>query len=205
MIPPSNSGIPSGNPPLPSGYTAGTQAATVWTNLVNMKRGGMFGGGASAPASGPVLGDTTLWAARSMALSRLTTAQANKDAAAQTTSSLQSLAQIAYTDTYDAYITQLENNVSYKNKIVQTLHSYKVSSLNSVARFSSLYDQAAIDVKAADDMVKLYSTYYISSMIGASTLQGLYDADEATINADNAQADAISYGISSLVDDYNNN
>ena len=77
-----------------------------------------------------------------------------------------------------------------------------MSSLASVARFSSLYDQAVLDVGSADSLVKLYSTYYISSLIGASTLRGMYDSDERQIQSDNTQADAISYGVSTLRIDY---
>ena len=163
--------------------------------------GGAKKGGALS-ASGPVLGDSALWAARSMAYSKLQTATANKDEAIATTEQLKSLAEVAYTDAYDALITQLENNVRDANVMVKKMRGYKVSSLESVARFSSLYDQAEIDVAEADRLAKLYSTYYISSLIGASTLHGLYDEDERQIRRDTDEADAISHGISTLRDDY---
>jgi hypothetical protein len=180
-----------------SALTIFTEADIAYTNSIP-QQGGKQIGGATVP------GNQILWSARNMANQALATAKASKEAAEKLTSELQTLAGIANTYLYDTTITNLENTVIAKMYLLNTLNGYKTSSLKSVAKFSSIYDQAMVDMKEYNAQVKMYSSFYESSLIGASTLLGLADEDNRTIATEQAAADAISWSISSLNVTYDN-
>jgi hypothetical protein len=180
-----------------SALTIFTQADIAYNNSIP-QQGGKQIGGATVP------GNQILWSARNMANQALSTAKINKESAEQITSTLQTLAGIANTDLYDTTIMNLENTVIAKMYLINTLNGYKTSSLQSVAKFSSIYDSAITEMNGYNTQVKMYSSFYESSIIGASTLLGLSDEDDRTIASEQAAADAISWGISSLNVTYDN-
>lgn len=157
-----------------------------------------YGGGADSGASRAILGDTTLWAARSMAEQRLQSAITEKNLAQDETARLQTLAGIAETDAYESILTQYESNVKSAKIKMNTLRSYKETALQSVRRFSTLYELADADVKKYSSTLTRYSSFYESSIKAASSLYGLAKEDDTVIEEAKRQSDVISHGISSL-------
>jgi hypothetical protein len=154
---------------------------------------------------GAILGNTTLWQALQMAEQAKSDALSRKSAADAEASRLKTLAGIAQTDTYEATLAALEATVISKMRLANTYMRYKLSSIEGLAKFSSLYEQAVLDISTYDGMIALYSSFYESSFEGASTLLGLAAQDEAEADADQAEADAISHRMSSMIDEYNQN
>jgi hypothetical protein len=154
---------------------------------------------------GAILGNTTLWQALQMADQAKEAALSKKSAADDNANRLRTLAGIAQTDTYGATLAALEATVISKMRLANTYMKYKLSSIEGVAKFSSLYDQAVLDISTYDGMIALYSSFYESSFAGASTLLGLATEDEADADANQAEADAISHRMSSMIDEYNQN
>ena len=152
---------------------------------------------------GAIQGDPTLWAAFNMASTSMAASLVEKISAEQEASTLQTLAGIANTDLYDVTIANLQATVLSKMVLVNTLAGYKTSSLQSLAKFSSMYDSAVFDMSTYGGLLTMYSSFYESSMAGASTLTGLANEDDATIAAEQLAADQISWGMSSLVISYN--
>lgn len=155
----------------------------------------------NSSASGP---QGTLWQARSMAQQALYSAEKNKGGAESTTSTLQTLAGIANTDLYATMLSGLEQNVINNMKLANTFMNYKISSLNTVKRWSTVYESAKIDLAAYNDQLKLYSSFYESSMNGSSTLYGLAKLDQSTISGKNLEGTAILATISFLNTNYSN-
>jgi hypothetical protein len=167
-----------------------TEADLAYTNSIG-QTGGKQRGGA-------VQGDTTLWTARNMASTSMATALYNKKSSEDTTSALRTLAGIANTDLYDATLANLEGTVISKIRLVDTMVRHKEEAIKRVETFSSIYEAAALDMSTYDGLIKMYSTFYESSMVAASTLTGLADEDDATIEREQREADRISWRMSSL-------
>ena len=140
--------------------------------------------------------------ARSMAQQAMQTALNNMYVAEETTSMLQTLANIANTSYYNATLDALEATVVDKTYVANTFMKYKLSSLEEVTYYSSIYENANIDANIFGNLVNVYSTLYESSIIGSSTLTGLAQEDEAEIQKNENEADIISYSIRTLMDVY---
>ena len=116
--------------------------------------------------------------ARSMAQAQLYEASTSRHAARLSVSKLQTLLGLAKTSHYEATLDALEATVVSKSYLANTLKNYKLSSLQSVARFSSIYENANIDISTYSGLVKVYSSMYESSIIGASTMSTLNSVDQ---------------------------
>jgi hypothetical protein len=160
------------------------------------------GGAASGAASGA---NSALWAARSMAQQALQAAEAEKDAASQYANTLQTLAEVAETDLYDVTLYALEQTVMNRIRQIDRLESQRLSTMEGLTNWSSIYERATTDYTVYDGLLSQYSTLYDSSIIGNSTLQGLADADNAEIGALQQQADGYSAAIATLDREYDEN
>jgi hypothetical protein len=161
--------------------------------------------GGATGNSGAILGNTTLWQALQMAEKAKKDALDKKNAADENVATLKTLAGIAQTDVYEATLAALEATVISKIKLANTYMNYKLSSIAAVANFSSMYEDSVLDISTYDGMISMYSSFYESSLAGASTLLGLADEDQREADYEQAQADAISHQMSSMIDDYNAN
>jgi hypothetical protein len=150
----------------------------------------------------PTLGNSLMWSTRKMADQAVANLDTKRKQEEYNASTLQTLAGVANSDFYNATMDALQATVISKLRIVDMMAAYKNSSLESLARFSSIYEQAANDVSTYTSMVNMYSSIYESSMVGSSTLYGLAAEDTRTINSMQTAADAISRGISTLNIDY---
>ena len=160
------------------------------------------GGAASGAASGA---NSALWAARSMAQQALQAAEAEQSEASEYASNMQTLAEVAETDLYDVTLYALEQTVMNRIRQIDRLESQRLSTMESLTNWSSIYERATTDYNVYDDLVSQYSTLYESSIIGNSTLQGLADADNAEIDALQQQADGYSAAIATLDREYDDN
>jgi hypothetical protein len=140
--------------------------------------------------------------ARSMAQQAMQAALNDMYVAEETTSMLQTLANIVNTSYYNATLDALEATVVDKTYLANTFMKYKLSSLDEVIYYSSIYENANIDANIFGNLVNVYSTLYESSIIGSSTLTGLAQEDEAEIQKNENEADIISYSIRTLTDVY---
>jgi len=159
--------------------------------------------GTTPVLSGPVQGNSALWAARSMSEQLLQKTRAEKIAAENATATLLNLAGLANTSAYDAMLLGYDALIYEYAKSEMNFKNYKLSSLEQVARFSSIYDQSIIDINNYSEQFSTYSSFYLSSMIGASTLLGYSEIDASTIAGDLFLYNALSWSIKSLTEQYN--
>jgi hypothetical protein len=152
--------------------------------------------------SGSVQGNSVLLAARSMAYQQLQRAEADKIAAENATAGLLNLAGLANTDAYETMLLGYDNSILAHATTEQKYRNYKLSSLQQVAEFSSIYDTSVADIQRYSQQVKEFSSFYESSLIGASTLLSLSEIDLSTIEGDTADYYAVSWSISSLNERY---
>ena len=150
-------------------------------------------------ASGP---QGILLQARSMALSALQTAEVNKGEAASTTSTLKSIAGIANNDLYTTMLSGLQQNLTNNLRLANTFMNYKLSSLDAVVKWSTVYEASKIDIMNYKSQLTLYSSFYESSIQGGSTLLGLAQQNQSTVTGKNAQANAVNATISILNTNY---
>jgi DNA-binding protein Fis len=156
-------------------------------------------------ASAAVLGDSALWAARSMAQQALKAAENKKISAEQVANTMQTLAQISESDLYDVVLYGLEQTIMSKVRFIDTIESQKASTMTSLNRWSSIYETAVIDYNTFDKQLTNYSTLYESSIIGNSTLQGRANSQYLEIQKKQSQAGAYSNTINTLKRQYNEN
>jgi DNA-binding protein Fis len=178
---------------LPSGAAATTGGG----NKNTVKKGGA--------ASGAVLGDSALWAARSMAQQALNAAENKKTSAEQVANTMQTLAQISESDLYDVVLYGLEQTIMSKVRFIDTIETQKASTMASLNRWSSIYETALIDYNTFDKELTHYSTLYESSIIGNSTLQGRANAQYLEIQKKQSQAGAYSNIIDTFQREYDEN
>ena len=179
------------------------QADYAYTNSLPS---GAQGGGKPPKKGGAASGaNSALWAARSMAQQALQAAEAEKNEASAYASNMQTLAEVAETDLYDVTLYALEQTVMNRIRQIDRLESQRLSTMESLTNWSSIYERATTDYNVYDDLVSQYSTLYESSMIGNSTLQGLADADNAEIDALQQEADGYSAAIATLDREYDDN
>jgi len=159
------------------------------------------GGGPTGPTVG-IRGNSALWAARSMAQQSLQMALNDKSSSETETSTLMATAGIqnllAYETTLLGYDTEIQ---SYFTVQLQ-FQGYKASSLQAVTQFSSIYEQSLTDISTYTRQVSMYSSFYESSMSGASSLLGLSQNDQSTIQGEYLTYMALSRSISTLNDEY---
>ena len=158
--------------------------------------------GAPSAPSGSVQGNSALWAARSMAYQQLQNITADKVAAENATASLLNLAGLANTSAYETMLLGYDAQILAYATVEQNFSNYTQSSLQEVATFSSIYEQSLLDITMYTELISSYSSFYISSMIGASTLLGYSEIDASTITGDLLLYNAISWSISSLNSQY---
>jgi hypothetical protein len=144
---------------------------------------GSWGGGGTRTFSGTPTGNSVLKAARDMAMLQLEQKQAAQASKEASSSNLLTLATLANTTAYQTLLAGYDSRIDTYKRTQIAYRGYKVSSLQQVALFSSIYDQAVLDISQYTWDIKHYSTLYESSINGASTLLGLSDIDRERIES----------------------
>jgi hypothetical protein len=137
-----------------------------------------------------------------MAQDVLKTAKQRVSVAESTTSTLQTLAGIKNTDVYNSMLNALEETIINNLYLANKFKNYKTSSLDAVKYWSSIYESSAEDISTYTGKSKMYSSFYESSMIGASTLLALAAKDRSRIAEQQMNADAIQNTLDRLKLDY---
>lgn len=156
------------------------------------------GGGPSVTVSG----NSALWAARTMAYQRLQTIEQEKIAAQNAADNLQNLAGLANTSAYETMLVSYDNTILGYRTLEDRFRNYKISSLQAVATFSSVFEQSVIDIKMFSDQTSTFKYLYDSSLTGAASLSKSVAAEISSIIEDNLTYIAISDSISSLNKQY---
>ena len=154
----------------------------------------------SIPQSGganitPILGNTILWTARSMAQTALETASTNKIVADSDVVQRQKLANIANTDQYNTVIEELSKTVMSKIRYVDKVRKYKESTSQRVVYFSSIYETSIRDMEKYNSTLKSYSSFYESSLIGLTDIRLRNREDTDTIDREKIVVDELSFSI----------
>lgn len=152
--------------------------------------------------SGSVRGNSVLWAARSMAHQQLQRAEADKIAAENATAKLLNLTGLANTKAYETMLLGYDNTILAYATTEQKFRNYKLSSLEEVAKYSSIFDKSVLDIIMYTEQISRFSSFYESSIIGASTLLELSKIDLSTIEGDITDYYAVSWSISTLNEQY---
>jgi hypothetical protein len=152
--------------------------------------------------SGTVLGNSALWAARTMAYQRLQTIEQEKIAAQNAAGNLQNLAGLANTTAYEALLLSYDTTILGYETLEQAFRKYKISSLQAVDTFSSMFEQSVIDINKFSQEISMFNYLYDSSITAASSLSKRAALELSSIIGDNFTYIAISDSISSLNDQY---
>jgi len=158
----------------------------------------------ASSASGPssASNKSALFAARQMAAQQLEAASTAKLASQVTASRLLSLATLANTRAYESILQGYDIRIDAYNRTRLQYKGYKDTANSNVTRFSSIYEVAVTGIKQYTDDIKRYSTFYESSINGASTLLGLSKDDISTIRGDYDQYEALTLSIAGLQAQY---
>jgi hypothetical protein len=143
-------------------------------------------------------GNTALRAARDMAKQQLDQKERLKISAQNASSNLFDLATLANTKAYETLLSGYDNRIDVLKRTSRTFNESKKFSLDEVKRFSSIYEQATIDIAKYAKDIKRYSTLYESSINGASTFLGLYDIDFQILQGETNEYNAVSRRIQGL-------
>ena len=152
--------------------------------------------------SGTVLGNSALWAARTMAYQHLQTIEQEKIAAQNAADNLQNLAGLANTSAYEALLLSYDNSINGYATLEQRFRNYKISSLQAVDTFSSMFEESVIDIKKFSEQISMFNYLYDSSITAVSSLSKSAELELSSIIGDNFTYIAISDSISSLNDQY---
>jgi hypothetical protein len=112
--------------------------------------------------------NTILSAASDMSKQRLSTLTTTRDQVAAQTTSLQSLVTGATTDTYAITLKSAQDAVQLEIDNVNKFQTYMNSSIAAVTYYSSLHNQATNDIISSVAAVRLFSSFYVSSIAGSN-------------------------------------
>jgi len=160
------------------------------------------GGGGASGASGSILGNSALWAARTMAYQQLQAIEADKIAAENAATTLLNRTDMELTRSYKALIDSYDLRISAHQKEEKTYRDFSLSSLQNVVFFSSMYEQSGQDIRLYTGEIEKYSSLYTSSMDIAEKLAKESKIELSTILGDILTYNAVSWGIRSLNDNY---
>jgi hypothetical protein len=152
--------------------------------------------------SGAIKGDSVLWAARSMAYSKVQKAEADKVASENATAKLENLAGLANTKAYETMLLGYDDTILAYATNEQKFRNYKLASLDLVNQFSSIYEQSILDINMYTEQISQFSSFYESSIAGASTLLNISEIELSTIEGDTLDYYAVSWSISTLNEQY---
>ena len=140
--------------------------------------------------------DSVLVAATEMARQRLSTLTVTRSGIEARVATSLKLVTAAITDTYAATLDSAEAAVQREINNVRIFHGYKLSSMDAVTRWSTLYENAARDVASSLTGIVYYSTLYESSIAGSNAITAKVTAEQTSIlpstNAMNAASAMIS-------------
>lgn len=142
--------------------------------------------------------NTVLLAAKNMSQQRLSTLTVNSNQSVAQVTSLQALVAGATTDTYAASLKAAEDAIQLEVDNVRRFQGYYDSSISAVSYFSTLFEQATVDITSSLQAVNIFSTFYTSSIAGSNALMDLAAADEEIIATQQSEIDVLSLTISSL-------
>jgi len=147
-------------------------------------------------------GNSIITAAFALASQQLSTAILQESIAESTVSTFQIESTREETRMYDTLLRQYTANVDTQQRKVYTYRSYKMSSLQEVSKFCTIYDtQTAIMISSISSLA-YYSSLYVSSLAGKSTLQSQYSTNNMAVITKMSTSDGYSKKISSLNIDY---
>jgi hypothetical protein len=152
--------------------------------------------------TGPIKGNSALWSARNMALQALQTAEGKKQVSEESTSKLMTAAEFQNVLAYQTTLEAFDSEINAYRTVKTNFQGYKASSLDAVTKFSSIYEESLRDVSTYTNHISMYSTFYESSLIGASSLLGLSEEDQTTIQREYMAYFALSGSIRMLTDQY---
>lgn len=146
--------------------------------------------------------NSIITAAFGLASRQLSTAILQESMAGSTVSTFQIASTREETRMYDTLLRQYTANVEAQQTRVYTYRSKKMSALEEVRKFSTIYDtQSAIMISSIESLA-YYSSLYVSSLAGKSTLQSYYSTNNMGVIRKMSTSDGYSKRISSLNIDY---
>ena len=151
-------------------------------------------------ASGP--GDPVLFATRKMAEGRVDVCIREKQIALDKTDLSLAEAGRASTSAYETILLGYDQTILAYETVQEKYRGYKLSSLDAVAKYSSIYEQAVTDINTYTGQINYYSSLYMSSIIASSTLLGYDRIDQSTLTGDIQYYNAVSWSISTLNEKY---
>ena len=105
---------------------------------------------------------------------------------------------------YTTLLRQYTRNVEEQQKRVYTYRSQKMESLEKVRSFCTIYDTQTAVMLSSMASLAYYSSLYVSSLAGKSTLQSQYSTNNMAVIIKMSTSDGYSKRISSLNVDYSN-
>ena len=155
------------------------------------------------PQGSSLPGDSVLLATRKMAEDRVTVCLRLKETANSSKDLLLYEAGRASTTAYEAILLGYDQTILAYETVQQKYYGYKISSLDAVAKYSSIYEEAVTDINTYTEQINYYSSLYVSSINASSTLFGYDRIDQSTLTGDIQYYNAVSWSISSLNQIYN--
>lgn len=147
-------------------------------------------------------GDSLLFRTRKMAQERVIVCGTLKEEARRSKDLRLYEAGLASTNAYEAILLGYDQTILAYETVQQKYRGYKLSSLEAVAKYSSIYEKAATDIATYTGQINYYSSMYVSSMIASSTLLGYDRFDQSTLTGKIQYYNAVSWSISSLNEKY---
>ena len=102
---------------------------------------------------------------------------------------------------YEALLTQYQSSIQGETDAISTFSMFRKKAESDVAAYSSIYDQAILDVISSIRVVSSYSTLYESSISGASTLLRIAQLESNDIIETQGKIDTLTFVIASLSND----
>ena len=142
--------------------------------------------------------DTVLAAAATMAQQRLTTLTTSKTSLTAEVTALQALVTDATAISLDTAISAAEAAIQLETINVSTFQGYADAASAEIVYYSTMFEQANVEIVSSLAAVELYSSLYNSSIAGSNALMLLVTQDTSSISGQQAEVDAISIAVNSL-------
>ena len=148
--------------------------------------------------------NSIITAAFALASRQLSTAILEQSIAESTVSTFETTSTREADRMYNTLLRQYTNRVEEQQKRVYTYRSYKLSSLQEVSKFCTIYDTQTSVMLSSITSLAYYSSLYVSSLAGKSTLQSQYSTINKAVLSKMSTTDGYSKRISTLNVDYSN-
>jgi hypothetical protein len=148
--------------------------------------------------------NSIITAAFALASKQLSTAILEQSVAESTVSTFQMTSTREADRMYNTLLRQYTRNVEEQQKRVYTYRSQKMESLEKVRNFCTIYDTQTALMLSSITSLAYYSSLYVSSLAGKSTLQSQYSTNNMAVITKMSTSDGYSKRISTLNVDYSN-